>query len=140
MSGSLAVFIVLCVLGCGFMIVVLFEWLRVGKTVLAARHSKRSGHLHTPLYYIPGRRNSPSGVVLSRTRSSLRPRLVAKPDAPVHCVLCEEQRAYRRIAGSFVRPAAELLTGAVQTVPSRRHRAGNVVPQPLRKNSVTLAR
>jgi hypothetical protein len=86
------------------MIVVLFEWLKVEKSMPASPHSKHPLLPQTPLHDIPGSVSLPRDKSASRTQTTLRSRLVTKSEEPVRCALCEEHRAYQRIASSFVRP------------------------------------
>jgi hypothetical protein len=75
MSTSLTVFLAICILGCDFMIYVLFHWLFGEKRPKHHSFRKRATPPQTPLYYFPAKGSSPRNTG-SRQSSMRGPRLV----------------------------------------------------------------
>lgn len=70
MSTSMTTFIALCVFGCDFLIVVLFQWLYGERRHRRFSHSgprEQTVPSQTPLYYVPSR----SGLQRSATASRI---------------------------------------------------------------------
>jgi hypothetical protein len=75
MSTSLTVFLAICILGCDFMIYVLFHWLFGEKRPKHHSFRKRATPPQTPLYYFPAKGSSPRNTG-SRQSAMRGPRLV----------------------------------------------------------------
>ena len=106
MSMPLTVFFAFCILGCDFMIVVLFQWVYGEKRPeRRARSASRKQVIpsETPLHYVSAKGNSRRNVVLSKLPARLGPRLVTKSGASVPGALRNERIAYQRIAASLWR-------------------------------------
>ena len=104
MSMPLTVFFVFCILGCDFMIVVLFQWLYGEKRrEQCARSASRKHAMHseTPLHYVLAKGSSQRNVALSKLPARLGPRLITESGASVPSAFRNERLAYQRIAASL---------------------------------------
>jgi hypothetical protein len=82
MSTSLTVFLAICILGCDFMIYVLFHWLFGEKRSRHHSFRKRATPSQTPLYYFPAKGSSPRDrfqTVRNAWRASRHDSEVMKP-------------------------------------------------------------
>lgn len=104
MSMPLTVFFVFCILGCDFMIVVLFQWLYGEKRREQCARSASRKHAmpsETPLHYVLAKGSSQRNVACSKLPARLGPRLITESGASVPSALRNERLAYQRIAASL---------------------------------------
>jgi hypothetical protein len=106
---SLTAFFAFCILGCVFMLVVLFQWLYGEKRRERFKRSgtrKRTLPSQSPVYYVPAKGGSRRNLPASKLPAKPGPSLVTKSDAPGSSELGNERLAYQRIVASFARRRA----------------------------------
>ena len=104
---SLTAFLAFCILGCDFMLVVLFQWLYGEKH---RGHTARRGGKHapasqSPLYYVHAKRVSQPDPSPSNPAVKLGASNPKKSASPASRLRREEELAHQRIV-SFARPVA----------------------------------
>jgi hypothetical protein len=104
---SLTVFLAFCILGCDFLIFVLFKWLYGEKRREASSRSALGKHAmpsQSPLYYVPAKGRKERSPAPSEPPARLGPRLVGKEE--VRRARRAEWPAHHEIDGSLGRRRA----------------------------------
>jgi hypothetical protein len=96
---SLTVFLAFCILGCDFMLVVLFQWLYGEKHrgLKARRAPHKQAAPPSPLYWVHAKRSSQTNPSTSKSPAKPSRGNVTKSNSPASTVRSEEELAYQRI-------------------------------------------